>query len=287
VKHSWTGGQYSLWRALLGLAIAGTLAFDVDRWSFRLPAILLALALASGIRDRLAAFLLAVLAGALGAWAAAAILLLHAATHGSPYGAFDARGRADPGGNWILPRWNLALRRVLLLAVAAAGILRRSEVPPWPVAAAIALAACDPGWIPPRRESSASRVFYDGACGLCHLFVRLVLAEDFTGRTFRFAPLDSDAARAAFDESERRTLPDSVVVKTPGGLTLVRARGTVHVLSRLGGAWRLAGTLARLLPWRVLDAGYDGIARVRRRIFARPATACPVVPRHLAERFDP
>ena len=32
-------------------------------------------------------------------------------------------------------------------------------------------------------------------------------------------------------------------------------------------------------------AAYDGVARVRLRLFARPTTACPMVPPHLRDRF--
>lgn len=289
MKHSWTGGPYSAWRALFaaGLAIEGR---EHVAW------IVLCLVFALGVRDRLIAVLMAVVAtvarygeletGVPVAWAAVLMLLLHAVTRGSPYGSFDARGRADPGGNWLLPPWNLALRRFVVLAAAIAGFSRGQIDVGWPLAVAIALATCDPGWIPPAKAASAARVFYDGHCGLCHRFVRMILAEDLTGRTIRFAPLDSDAAREAFDERERASLPDSVVVVTAEGETLLRSRGSLHVLARLGGVWRLIGALLRLVPRSVLDIGYDFVARIRHRIFARATTACPIVPRHLAARFD-
>ena len=287
MNHSWTGGQYSAWRALLGVALAFETGLGSECWPASLARIGLGLALAIGFRDRLSALLLAGLAvWTQGSWLIAGMLLLHAATRGSPYGSLDARGRADPGGNWILPRWNLALRRALVLAAAAAALAQGRVEVGWPVAAAVLLAACDPGWIPPRRAASPARVFYDGNCGLCHRFVRLLLAEDLDGRSFRFAPLDSAAARSAFDERERASLPDSVVVKTAEGATLNRSRGSLHLLARLGGLWRGIGTLASILPRPVLDAGYDFVARVRHRIFARAETACPIVPRHLAARFD-
>lgn len=288
MKHSWTGGQYSVWRALFGFALAFEALGGLDPWPGRWARIFLALALAAGFRDRLSALLLAVVTFfSPGSWAIVLMLLLHASTHGSPYGAFDARGRADPGGSWILPRWNLALRRVLVLAAAAACLARGHVDMGWPLVAALVLAACDPGWIPRKRGASPARVFYDGTCGLCHRFVRLLLAEDVDGRAIRFAPLDSAAARSVFDEAERAGLPDSVVVQTAEGTTLVRSSGTLYVLARLGGLWRLIGALLGLAPRPVLDFAYDLVASVRHRIFARAQTACPIVPRHLAARFDP
>jgi predicted DCC family thiol-disulfide oxidoreductase YuxK len=301
VKHSWTGGAYSLWRAVFGVATASALAFDpllaVPAWGFRLFVLLLGFALAAGIRDRMAAALLALvvvaaerrelLSGSPGALALVATLLLHAATHGSPYGTLDARGRADPGGSWILPRWNLGLRRLVAVGLAGAWIARGSPEIPWTLAATILIAACDPGWIPPLAAKSPARVFYDGNCGLCHRVVRLLLAEDPTGRAFRFAPLDSESARAAFSEEERRSLPDSVVVRTADGRTLLRSRGTLHLAERLGGVGRGLAALGHLIPTAALDGGYEFVALVRHRIFARPDAACPIVPRHLAARFDP
>ena len=288
MKHSWTGGAYSAWRALFGIALALDAGCGCESWPGRIARIALCVALAVGFRDRLSALLLAVIAAITpGSWPVVGMLLLHAATHGSPYGSFDARGRADPGGSWILPRWNLALRRVLVLAAAVASLARGEFDVPWPLAVAMALAACDPGWIPPARGASPARVFYDGTCGLCHRFVRLLLAEDLTGRAIRFAPLDSESARNTFDERERANLPDSVVVRTADGATLVRSRGTLHILARLGGLWRLIGACLRLVPRPLLDLAYDLVARLRYRLFARAQTACPIVPRHLAERFDP
>jgi hypothetical protein len=36
----------------------------------------------------------------------------------------------------------------------------------------------------------------------------------------------------------------------------------------------------------LLDTGYDGIARIRHRIFAKPPDACPILPAPLRDRFD-
>jgi predicted DCC family thiol-disulfide oxidoreductase YuxK len=143
----------------------------------------------------------------------------------------------------------------------------------------------DPAWVRPRPSPAPDLLFYDGHCGLCHRAVRFVLAEDRAGTAFRLAPLDSDAFRAAVPEGARARLPDSFVVLTAGGAVLTRSAAVRYVLGRLGGLWRVLGWLAGLVPARVLDRVYDGIARVRRRLFARPANACPLVPQHLRERF--
>jgi predicted DCC family thiol-disulfide oxidoreductase YuxK len=146
--------------------------------------------------------------------------------------------------------------------------------------------AFDPGWIAPRSPHAVDEVFYDGHCGLCHRFVRFLLAEDRRGAAFRFAPLDSRRCRESIPSEQRANLPDSVIVLTADGRLLTRSSATRHALSRLGGVWRLAAIVSGILPTAWLDRLYDFIARVRHKLFARPAEACPLTPAHLRRRFD-
>ena len=60
---------------------------------------------------------------------------------------------------------------------------------------------------------------------------------------------------------------------------------TLRVLSRLGGAWRVVAAVACVFPRPVRDLVYDGVARVRRRLFAMPPDACPLIPQRLRDRF--
>ena len=112
-----------------------------------------------------------------------------------------------------------------------------------------------------------------------------MLAEDPSGTAFRFAPLDGEAFRAALPETGRTRLPDSFIVLTVDGTVLTRSRAVRYVLRRLGGLWRVFAAVAGVVPARLLDRVYDGVARVRFHLFARPAEACPLLPRHLRERF--
>ena len=120
----------------------------------------------------------------------------------------------------------------------------------------------------------ADTIFYDGHCGLCHRLVRFVLAVDRKG-VFRFAPLDVQAS-----------LPESIVVRTANGELLMRWAGSLYILQRLGGIWRLLGRTLDLLPRGFLDWCYDRVAGVRKRIFREPEGVCPQVPPHLRSRFD-
>jgi predicted DCC family thiol-disulfide oxidoreductase YuxK len=144
----------------------------------------------------------------------------------------------------------------------------------------------DPGWIRP-AGTKTERIFYDGHCGLCQRSVRLILAEDRTGTAFRFAPLQGETFAALVSAKERAALPLSLVVQTEQGALLTRSAGVLHIQRRLGGVWRLLAGLLVLLPVRLRDRLYDGVARIRHRIFARPAEVCPLMPPALRTRFDP
>lgn len=138
-------------------------------------------------------------------------------------------------------------------------------------------------------DRSRAMIFYDGGCGLCHRFVRFVLAVDREGKCFRFSPLEGDAftvLRKASTQSEMLDNIDSIVLSLPDGSLLVRAAAVIEIGKILGGVWRAAAVAASVIPLRLLDAGYDGIARIRHKIFSTPPGACPILPAHLRDRFD-
>lgn len=128
-------------------------------------------------------------------------------------------------------------------------------------------------------------VFFDGHCGLCHGFVRFLLARDPRGELFDFAPLQGDYFAAVIPESRRRGIPDSVVISPDGGPILVKAAAVLHVLKQLGGGYRLLAAISGLLPRRLLDGVYDGIAKIRGKLFAKPPGICPLIPSDLRARF--
>jgi predicted DCC family thiol-disulfide oxidoreductase YuxK len=286
LANGWTGGQYSAYRVVLAAAIATR--FGVVGWIGAVP-------LALGAGDRLAACVLlaagaiAGLAGharlsAAGA-AAGLFLLLHALTPARPYGAWSARGRADPAAGWHLPAGvHGAARAALALAVVLAALgWSESLGALW---APLVLLACDPGWLPAKRAAAPARLFYDGDCGLCHATVRFVLAEDRDGRGFRFAPLASESFARLAPAEVRAALPDSIVLALDDGTLLVRSAAALEIGERLGGLWRACARIAGILPAAALDRLYDAIARNRKRFVRRPDDACPVVSADLRSRFD-
>lgn len=134
--------------------------------------------------------------------------------------------------------------------------------------------------------ADVERLFYDGSCALCHWAVRFLLARDADGSRFRYAPLDGVAFRAVVPEATRTALPDSLALLTADGRLLTRSAAVIHALGRLPGPWRLLGAAAAWLPAALLDALYDGVARIRYRVFGRKQDACPMIPRELRSRFD-
>ena len=137
------------------------------------------------------------------------------------------------------------------------------------------------------REDRGDLVLFDGDCGLCHRTVLFAIARDRDGSRFRFAPLAGETAARAIAPDVRARLPDSLVVLTRDGRMLVRSRAALRILARSGSTWRVLAALGRVVPRALADLAYDAIARRRHRWFARPASACPIVPPSLRDRFLP
>lgn len=86
---------------------------------------------------------------------------------------------------------------------------------------------------------------------------------------------------------QREGLPDSIVVKTSDGRLLMRSNAFLHISERIGGGWKALAAVLRVIPRPLRDLVYDGVARVRYRIFGRTQDWCPVMPPELRARFDP
>ena len=93
-------------------------------------------------------------------------------------------------------------------------------------------------------------LFYDGHCGLCHGFVKFVLARDPHGVAFRFAPIDGETFQASVSEEQRRDAADSIAVLTGSGQLLWGADAMIQVFRRLGG--RIVYAIDDLDAWAAL-----------------------------------
>jgi predicted DCC family thiol-disulfide oxidoreductase YuxK len=141
-------------------------------------------------------------------------------------------------------------------------------------------------------ETIPARLFYDGDCGFCHRSVRFVLAEELATPEplrLRFAALGGPSFQdclARHPELDPASLPDSIVLELEDGTIRTRSAAALEIAARLGGFWRFLALVGSRLPSGLLDAGYDAIARVRKRLFAQPKDACPILPPALRARFD-
>jgi predicted DCC family thiol-disulfide oxidoreductase YuxK len=144
----------------------------------------------------------------------------------------------------------------------------------------------DPAWIPARKPADTETLFYDGTCALCHGAVRFALAEDRTGGGLRFAPLQGEAFKERIPEGIRDMLPDSLAVLTIRGVALLKSAAVLHLLAKMGGLWRVLAGIARPVPAPIRDAAYDGVARIRYRVFGKRNDLCPIVPAAFRSRFD-
>jgi len=129
-------------------------------------------------------------------------------------------------------------------------------------------------------------LFYDGHCALCHGMVRFVLARDRRGSVARFAPLHGQLFREQAPEAQRAALPDSLVLLTADGRWLTRSAAVLHILQRMGGPWRAVAAIARIVPEPIRDLAYDGVARIRYRVFGTREDVCPMIPASARSRFD-
>jgi predicted DCC family thiol-disulfide oxidoreductase YuxK len=135
-------------------------------------------------------------------------------------------------------------------------------------------------------------VYYDGLCGLCDGFVRLIVARDRLAR-YRFAPLQGETARVRLgpdlriDELSTVMLEDDPALRPIGTTDGVRVKSdaALAILAGLGHGWQAVGVL-RIVPRPIRDWVYDVIARHRFRWFGR-REACRIPGPDERDRFLP
>ena len=114
-------------------------------------------------------------------------------------------------------------------------------------------------------------LFFDGACGLCHRIVRLLLRWDRRS-VLKFAPLQGPTAQAYLRTHGLPTEDFDSLVFVPDWARCERPDYLLRTDGALAAA-RAVGGLGRMLAWtRVVprawrDAGYRLVARWRYRIW--------------------
>jgi predicted DCC family thiol-disulfide oxidoreductase YuxK len=126
-------------------------------------------------------------------------------------------------------------------------------------------------------------IFFDGVCGLCNAWVDFVVARD-KQRRFHFSPLQGETARDWLQMTPDAPL-DSVALADAEGIHR-KSDAVWRILRQLGGVWRLAGWLLRLVPRAVRNWGYDLVARHRYHWFGKKESCRLPTPAE-RERFLP
>src|SRR5262245_29640328 len=125
-------------------------------------------------------------------------------------------------------------------------------------------------------------VFFDGVCNLCNGFVQFVIRRDPAGG-FKFAPLQSEAARARIGESIAPGAALSTVLLWRNGRLYDRSTAALLVLRQLRFPWPVTAVLF-VIPRPLRDWVYDLIARRRYRWFGQRET-CMVPTPDIRRRF--
>lgn len=119
-------------------------------------------------------------------------------------------------------------------------------------------------------------LLFDGVCGLCNRLVQFILRRD-RNAIFRFASLQSPLAtrilaRLGSTPGDLDTVYVVLNHELQDESLLARSDAALFVLTQLGGLWRPAALLMRVVPKFLSNAAYNTVARHRYRIFGRSET---------------
>ena len=119
-------------------------------------------------------------------------------------------------------------------------------------------------------DAGPAVIVFDGVCVLCSRWVDFILRHDRAGR-FRLAAMQGEHGRALL--VAHGLSPDDPVsfLLVDEGRGYSDTDAIARVLRQLGGPWRVASTMIRIVPRPVRDALYRWIARHRYRLFGRRA----------------
>ena len=123
---------------------------------------------------------------------------------------------------------------------------------------------------------------FDGACNLCHGWVKFALRRD-PAANLRFLAIQSAAGQAFLQRNRLSTETYESFYLVEDGAILQKSHGFLRMVRHLQAPWPWFSVLSALPAW-LLDPLYDLIARNRYRWFGR-RTLCLVPELGANERF--
>jgi predicted DCC family thiol-disulfide oxidoreductase YuxK len=127
-------------------------------------------------------------------------------------------------------------------------------------------------------------VLYDGTCGLCHRYVRTLLALDRHG-ALHFSPLQGSTAASLRERHPEIPTELETIVFVEGDRVFTKSDALARAASHLPAPWHLY-RWSTLVPRPIRDLLYGWIARTRYRIFGRYDTCRIPSPEQVARFLD-
>lgn len=106
-------------------------------------------------------------------------------------------------------------------------------------------------------------VFFDGACGLCNLFVDFLLKIDGTNGLY-FAPLQGTTIHKYVSDFESANT--KTVIFYSQGAVYLKSDAVIEIFKSIGGFWYFA-VIFSFIPKKLRDYIYDVIALNRHKWF--------------------
>lgn len=126
------------------------------------------------------------------------------------------------------------------------------------------------------------RIFYDGSCGVCHKLVRFFLQNMQRNTPLIFSPIDGKSYRELLGHNHPSLQEDSILVFDPFTHQLLsKGEAVIFISKRLKKKYRICFSFLRVIPKSFLNVGYDLFAKLRKKIFSKPHSSCPALPKHL------